>query len=114
LGSAHETGNPVRQEFYAGIFLLKSQANIEALLLLRRDVLLLLLFLLHLRRMDAAVRHIMPQRRSQLLAVAGEDLRVLCAARDGNVIRYSLAADNAAKDQEAQLQSSAARFHISL
>jgi hypothetical protein len=35
--------------------------------------------------MDAAVRHIMPQRRSQLLAVAGEDLRVLCAALNGNL-----------------------------
>jgi hypothetical protein len=41
-------------------------------------------------------------------------LRVVCAARDGNVNRYSLAANNAAKDQEAQLQSSAARFHISV
>jgi hypothetical protein len=27
----------------------------------------------------------MPQRRSQLLAVVGEDLRIVCAARDGNV-----------------------------
>ena len=27
----------------------------------------------------------MPQRRAQLLAVVGEDLRVVCAARDGNV-----------------------------
>jgi len=27
----------------------------------------------------------MPQRRSQLLAVVGEDLRVVCAARDGYV-----------------------------
>jgi hypothetical protein len=27
----------------------------------------------------------MPQRRSQLLAVVGEDLRVVCAARNGNV-----------------------------
>ena len=41
--------------------------------------------LLHLRRMGAAVRYIMPQRRSQFLAVVGEDCRVLCAARDGNV-----------------------------
>ena len=38
---------------------------------LRRDCLLLLLFWLHLRRMGAAVRDIMPQRRSQLLAVVG-------------------------------------------
>ena len=52
---------------------------------LRRDCLLLLLFLLHLRRMGAAVRYIMPQRRSQLLAVVGEDLRVVCATRNGNV-----------------------------
>ena len=35
--------------------------------------------------MGAAVRYIMPQRRSQFLAVVGEDCRVLCAARDGNV-----------------------------
>ena len=27
----------------------------------------------------------MPQRRAQLLAVVGEDLRVVCAARNGNV-----------------------------
>jgi hypothetical protein len=27
----------------------------------------------------------MPQRRSQLLAVVGEDLSIVCAARDGNV-----------------------------
>jgi hypothetical protein len=27
----------------------------------------------------------MPQRDSQLLAVVGEDLRVVCAARDGNL-----------------------------
>ena len=65
---------------------LEAQANIEALFLLRRnlplrrDCLLLLLFWLHLRRMGARVRYIMPQRRSQLLAVVGEDLRVVCAA----------------------------------
>jgi hypothetical protein len=47
---------------------------------LRRDSLLLFLFWLHLRRMVAAVRYIMPQRRAQLLAVVGEDLRVVCAA----------------------------------
>jgi len=35
--------------------------------------------------MGAAVRYIMPQRGSQLLAVVGKDLRVVCAARDGNV-----------------------------
>ena len=35
--------------------------------------------------MGAAVRNIMPQRGSQLLAVVGEDLRVVCAARDGDV-----------------------------
>ena len=35
--------------------------------------------------MGAAVRYILPQRRSQLLAVVGEDLRVVCAARDGDV-----------------------------
>jgi hypothetical protein len=35
--------------------------------------------------MGAAVRNIMPQRGAQLLAVVGEDLRVVCAARDGNV-----------------------------
>jgi hypothetical protein len=70
---------------------LETQANIEALFLLRRnlplrpDYLLLLLFWLRLRRMGAAVRDIMPQRRSQLLAVVGEDLRVVCAARNGNV-----------------------------
>ena len=52
---------------------------------LRRDGLLLLLFWLHLRRMGAAVRYIMPQRGSQLLAVVGEDLRIVCAARNGNV-----------------------------
>jgi len=72
-------------------FLLETQANVQALLLLRRnlplrrDYLLLLLFWLHLRRMGAAVRYIMPQRRSQLLAVVGEDLRILCATRNGNV-----------------------------
>jgi hypothetical protein len=37
------------------------------------------------RLSPAAVRDIMPQRRSQLLAVVGEDLRIVCAARDGNV-----------------------------
>jgi len=35
--------------------------------------------------MGAAVRKIMPQRRTQLLAVVGEDLRVVCAAREGDV-----------------------------
>jgi hypothetical protein len=35
--------------------------------------------------MGAAVRNIIPQRRSQFLAVVGEDLRVVCAALDGNV-----------------------------
>ena len=35
--------------------------------------------------MGARVRYIVPQRRAQLLAVVGEDLRVVCAARDGNV-----------------------------
>ena len=35
--------------------------------------------------MGAAVGYIMPRRRAQLLAVVGEDLRVVCAARDGNV-----------------------------
>jgi len=51
---------------------LETQTKIEALLMLwrdlplRRDCLLLLLFLLHLRRMGAAVRYIMPQHRSQL------------------------------------------------
>jgi len=39
----------------------------------------------HLRRMGAAVRNITPQHGSQLLAVVGEDLRVVCAARNGNV-----------------------------
>ena len=82
---------------------------------LRRDRLLLLLFWLHLRRMGAAaVPCIMPQRRAKLLAIVGEDLRVVFAARDDNVDRYGLAADNAAKVQEEQLQSSATRFHISL
>ena len=63
---------------------LETQAKIFSLLLLRRDLplrrdcLLLLLFWLHLRRMGAAVRDIMPQRGSQLLAVVGEDLRVVC------------------------------------
>jgi len=52
---------------------------------LRRDCLLLLLFWLHLRRVGAAVRYIMPQRHVQLLVVVGEDLRVVCAAWDGNV-----------------------------
>ena len=52
---------------------------------LRRDCLLLLLFWLHLLHMGAAVRYLMPQRGSQLLAVVGEDLRVVCAARNGNV-----------------------------
>ena len=70
---------------------LEAQTKIFSLLLLRRnlplrrDCLLLLLFWLHLRRMGATVRYIMPQRGSQLLAVVGEDLRVVCAARDGNV-----------------------------
>ena len=60
---------------------LETQANIQALLLLRRDpplrrdCLLLFLFWLQLRRVGAAVRNIMPQRGSQLLAVVGEDLR---------------------------------------
>jgi len=64
---------------------LETQTKVFRLLLLRRDLplrrdrLLLLLFWLHLRRMGAAVRYIMPQRRSQLLAVVGEDLRVVCA-----------------------------------
>ncbi len=31
------------------------------------------------------MRYIMPQRRSLLLAVVGEDLRVVWAARDGDV-----------------------------
>ena len=35
--------------------------------------------------MGARVRNIMPQRGSQLLAVVGEDLRVIRAARYGNV-----------------------------
>jgi len=35
--------------------------------------------------MGAAVRDIVPQRRAQFLAVVGEDLRVICAARDGEV-----------------------------
>ena len=35
--------------------------------------------------MGAAVRSIMPKRRSQFLAVVGEDLHVVCAARDGDV-----------------------------
>ena len=52
---------------------------------LRRNSLLLLVFWLHLRRMGAAVRYVMPQRRAQLLAVVGEDLRVVCAARDSNL-----------------------------
>ena len=47
---------------------------------LQRDSLLLLLFWLHLRRIGAAVRNSVPQRRSQLPAVVGEDLRVVCAA----------------------------------
>ena len=61
------------------------------MLLLRRDLppwldcLLPLLFWLHLWHMGAAVQYIMPQRRSQLRAVVGEDLRVVCAARYGNV-----------------------------
>ena len=54
-------------------------------LALRRDCLLLFLFLLHLRRMGAAVRYIVPKRRAQLLAVVGEELRVVCAARNGDV-----------------------------
>ena len=80
-----------RQGLQAPTFSLEAQTNIEALLLLRRDFplrrdgLLLLLFWLHLRRMGAAVRYIMPERGSKLLAVVGEDLRVVCAARDGNV-----------------------------
>src|ERR1039458_6262126 len=70
---------------------LEAQTKIFSLLLfrrdlpLRRDCLLLFLFWLHLRRMGAAMRYIMPQRGSQLLAVVGEDLRVVCAARYGNV-----------------------------
>ena len=70
---------------------LETQTKIFSLLLfrrnlpLRRDCLLLFLFWLHLRRMGAAVRYIVPQRGSQLLAVVGEDLRVVCAARNGNV-----------------------------
>src|ERR1035438_1183354 len=70
---------------------LETQTKIFSLLLfrrnlpLRRDCLLLFLFWLHLRRMGAAVRYIVPQRGSQLLAIVSEDLRVVCAARDGNV-----------------------------
>ena len=52
---------------------------------LRRDGLLQLLFQLHLLHMGAAVRDIVPQRRSQLFAVVGKDLRVERAARYGNV-----------------------------
>jgi len=65
---------------------LEAQANIQALLLLRRnlplrrDCLLLLLFWLQLRRMGAAVRYVMPERGSQFFTVVGEDLRVVCAA----------------------------------
>ena len=70
---------------------LQAHPKVFSLLLLRRDLplrcdcLLLLLFWLHLRRVGAAVRNIMPQRGAQLLAVVGEDLRVVCAARNGNV-----------------------------
>ncbi len=35
--------------------------------------------------MGAAVRYIMPQRRAQLLVAVGEDLRDVCAARNGNL-----------------------------
>ena len=48
---------------------------------LRRDC----LFLLHLGHMCALVGNIMPQRCSQLLVVVGEDLRVVCAARDEDI-----------------------------
>jgi len=65
-----------------GNFRLETQTKTFSVLLLRRDLpmrrdcLLLLLFWLHLRRMGAAVRDIMPQRSSQLLAVVGKDFRV--------------------------------------
>ena len=93
MGGVSENGKnrTLRQWFYAPTVSLETQANIQALLLLRRnlplrrDCLLLFLFWLHLRHMGAAVRYIVPQRGSQLLAVVGEDLRVVCAARDGNV-----------------------------
>ena len=35
--------------------------------------------------MGAAVRNIVSQRRAQFFTVVGEDLRVVCAARNGNV-----------------------------
>jgi len=68
-----------------GLLQAYSHPKVFSFLLLRRDSLLLLLFWLHLRHMGAAVRYIVPQRRSQLFAVVGEDLRVVCAARDGDV-----------------------------
>jgi hypothetical protein len=36
--------------------------------------------------MGAAARNIMSKRHTQLLAVVGEDLRVVCAAWDGYVV----------------------------
>ena len=43
------------------------------------------LLLLHLRRMGAAVRNIVPERRAQLLAVVGEQLCIVSAALDGGM-----------------------------
>jgi hypothetical protein len=56
---------------------LETQTKIFSLLLFRRNLPLrhngphLILFWLHLRRMGAAVRNIMPQRRSVLVEVEG-------------------------------------------
>ena len=67
---------------------LETQTKIEALLMfrrnlpLRRDGQLRLLLHLHLRRVGAAVRYIMPQRRAQFFTVVGEDLRVVCAVQN--------------------------------
>ncbi len=43
------------------------------------------LLLLHLRPMRALVGNTMPERRAQLLAVVGEELRIVGAARDGDI-----------------------------
>jgi len=63
--------------------LLQSEFHVDAwsllLLLCQRDVLLfggcIRLFLVLFRRVCACVRHIMPERRTQLFAFVGEELR---------------------------------------
>lgn len=70
--------NTVRFHFYALIFL---QTHSQPLLLLRRYGLLRL----GLRQMGALMGNIMPQRCAQLLAVVGEELRVVGPARDGDI-----------------------------